>query len=317
MENQKKLKVHLVETPIGYFVFDDNERVIIYKNLKSVDKKILIENIEKLGYVVLEDEIGKRIYREKVRDLAKELNIAKDDESLNEILANFGIYFSKSRMRIEKEKFLIRVFDLLQSVEKNISPIRERFKEIIWLLKPGAKLKDEDVYNIIKEIENDITYDQKREEKQIILNIEKMLNQLMFAKELLNNYSRNEVRKIAPNLSYVAGEDVALMLLSHAGSLENLAKMASSTIQIIGSEKALFRHLKSRGKIKPPKHGIIYNCKYVKSAPKELRGKIARIVASKISLAAKIDFYSGRDEKERLKNELEKEIEKILKKKID
>jgi len=313
MENQKRLKAHLVETPLGYFAFDDNEKIIIHKDLNT-DKKALIENIERLGYVVSEDELGKKIYREKIREIAKKLNIAKDDETLNEILKNFGIRFSKSRMRIEREKFLIMVFELSQSLEKSISPIRERFKEIIWLLRPGTKLKDEDVHKIIKEIEKNAETD-KKEETEIILNVERMLRQIISTKDILYNYSKNEIKKIAPNLSFIAGEDVALMLISHAGSLENLAKMASSTIQIIGSEKALFRHLKSRGRIKPPKHGVIYNCKYVKSAPKEFRGKIARIVASKISLAAKIDFYSGRDEKERLKNELEKEIRDVLNKK--
>jgi len=312
MGNEINPKAHVVLTPIGYFAFDDNKKIILYKDFNT-NKKAFVQNIEKMGYVVSEDEFAKKVYRENFRELAKELKISESDEELNKILINFGISFSKKRMRISRDKIVIKIFDLSESFEKAIAPIRERFKEIIWLLRPGAKLNDEEINKILNEIEKEVILKEKDgNELKIVLKTGETIKNLISMKDSLRDYSKKEVKNIAPNLSFIAGEDVALMLLSLAGSLENLSKMASSTIQLLGSEKALFRHLKSRGKAKPPKYGVIYNCKYVKNAPKEMRGKIARIVASKISLAAKIDFYSGRDEKEKLKKELEEEIEKIL-----
>ena len=81
--------------------------------------------------------------------------------------------------------------------------------------------------------------------------------------------------------------------------------MPASTIQLLGAEKALFRHLHKRGK--SPKFGLIFMDQHIQNAPDEKRGKIARILASKIMLAARIDFYSGRPEP-KLKKDMEEEI---------
>ena len=56
----------------------------------------------------------------------------------------------------------------------------------------------------------------------------------------------------APNLSSLAGPLLAARLLSRAGSLKHLAEMPSSAVQIMGSEKSRFKHL--RGKAPSPKH---------------------------------------------------------------
>src|SRR4029453_7365969 len=84
-------------------------------------------------------------------------------------------------------------------------------------------------------------------------------------------------------------------LISKAGSLRRLAFSSASTIQILGAEKALFRALKSGAR--PPKHGLLFQHPMVHSAPKWQRGKIARAVASKVAIAARIDLYrhSGKD----------------------
>ena len=52
---------------------------------------------------------------------------------------------------------------------------------------------------------------------------------------------------VAPNLATLIGETVGARLISHAGSLTNLAKYPASTVQILGAEKALFRALKTKG----------------------------------------------------------------------
>lgn len=57
----------------------------------------------------------------------------------------------------------------------------------------------------------------------------------------LYDYLVSKMNDIAPNLAALIGEVVGARLISHAGSLTNLAKCPSSTLQILGAEKALFR----------------------------------------------------------------------------
>lgn len=104
-------------------------------------------------------------------------------------------------------------------------------------------------------------------------------------------YIDNSMELVAPNLKSIAGPMLGARLISLAGSLEKLAEFPSSTIQVIGASKALFKHLRARAP--SPKHGIIYSHPLINTSPWWVRGKVARAVASKLSLAARIDFYSG------------------------
>ena len=98
-------------------------------------------------------------------------------------------------------------------------------------------------------------------------------------------------REVAPNLAEMAGPVLAARLISLAGGLEPLAKKPSGTVQVLGAEDALFAHLAGRGS--SPKHGIIYTHPFVSGTRPEDRGSAARALAGKLSIAARIDFYSG------------------------
>jgi nucleolar protein 56 len=106
----------------------------------------------------------------------------------------------------------------------------------------------------------------------------------------IETYIDDSMELVAPNLKLIAGPMLGARLISMAGSLGKLADFPSSTIQVIGANKALFKHLRARAP--SPKHGIIYSHHLINTAPWWVRGKIARAVASKLSLAARIDFYS-------------------------
>lgn len=97
--------------------------------------------------------------------------------------------------------------------------------------------------------------------------------------------------EVMPNVSALIGGLVAARLLSRAGGLPALARMPGSTIQVLGSEQALFSHL--RGGSPPPKHGIIFQHRRVHNAPKEVRGRVARVLAEKLAIAARLDHYRG------------------------
>jgi len=121
---------------------------------------------------------------------------------------------------------------------------------------------------------------------------------------------KNEMKKIAPNISSIAGPLIAARLLSQAGSLKKLAFLPASTIQVLGAEKALFRFKKEGGK--PPKHGVIFQNPNINRAPRDKRGKIARVLASKISIAAKADAFTKNQVSDKLEKEFKERKKEIL-----
>jgi len=107
-------------------------------------------------------------------------------------------------------------------------------------------------------------------------------------RDQLWDYLRSRMTAIAPNLSTLVGELVGARLIAHTGSLITLAKYPASTIQILGAEKALFRALKVKNK-KTPKYGLIYHASLIGQAPTKGKGKIARVLAAKAALCARVD----------------------------
>ncbi|KAH8929852.1 Nop-domain-containing protein [Atractiella rhizophila] len=110
----------------------------------------------------------------------------------------------------------------------------------------------------------------------------------------LYSYLSSRMTTIAPNLTALLGELVGARLIAHSGSMSNLAKHPASTIQILGAEKALFRALKT--KKDTPKYGLIFHSSIVGMSPPKLKGKMARMVATKAALSIRLDAL--RDEGE-------------------
>ncbi|QQG48985.1 MAG: hypothetical protein HY247_01325 [archaeon] len=132
--------------------------------------------------------------------------------------------------------------------------------------------------------------------------------ELSSQRESLNGYVESQMKKVAPNVTEVAGATIGARLMAKAGGLDRLAVMPASTIQILGAEKALFRSLRTGAR--PPKHGILFQHNEVHTAPKWQRGKIARTLANKIAIAARVDYYRGTEEST-IKAGLQKRIESI------
>jgi nucleolar protein 56 len=132
--------------------------------------------------------------------------------------------------------------------------------------------------------------------------------QLGSLRDGLSAYVESQMKRVAPNVSEVAGATIGARLMAKAGGLDRLAVMPASTIQILGAEKALFRSLRTGAK--PPKHGILFQHQAVHTAPKWQRGKIARTLANKIAIAARVDYYRGSEDAS-IKAGLDKRLESI------
>jgi nucleolar protein 56 len=126
--------------------------------------------------------------------------------------------------------------------------------------------------------------------------------------EALRRHVERTAPSVAPNLAALAGPVLAARLVSLAGGLETLAKKPSGTLQVLGAEDALFAHL--QGGAPSPKHGVIYAHEYVRGTRPAERGSAARALAGKLTIAARVDHYSG-DYRPELERELEERVERI------
>merc|ERR1712187_985038 len=126
-----------------------------------------------------------------------------------------------------------------------------------------------------------------------LINVDHFSNQVVqlveYRKEL-QEYLRSKMKNVAPNLAALIGDVVGARLISHAGSITNLAKYPASTVQILGAEKALFRALKKKGNT--PKYGLIFHSTFIGRAAQKNKGRISRSLANKASVASRLDCFS-------------------------
>jgi nucleolar protein 56 len=148
----------------------------------------------------------------------------------------------------------------------------------------------------------------KEEAFRILTKLKLQLNNLENQKEETSQFIKVEMTGEMPEFSKICGEVLAARLLAEAGSKRKLSFAPSSTIQVLGAEKSLFNHLKKRGNC--PKHGHLFNHPLLQKLPKQKRGKAARIISGKLSIAAKLDYFGKKSEVDLLK-EVETRINKL------
>jgi nucleolar protein 56 len=105
-----------------------------------------------------------------------------------------------------------------------------------------------------------------------------------------------KAEEVLPNCSALSGGLVAARLAAEAGGIHELSMMPGSTIQVLGAGNALFSHLTTGSP--PPKHGLVFQYRGVHGSRKEIRGRVARVLAAKLAIAARIDYYRGEPDQE-------------------
>jgi len=225
----------------------------------------------------------------------------------------------------DRDRFIVKIVKLLNELNQNMETEVERFRDLYSLHFPELEREitdDEEFMKILKKgVERDSieafesmakdSTGSDLPERELEL-IKRSFRQLKDRRELrdeLKGYIEEAAEDEMPNLTRVLGPLLAAKLLAHQGSLESLAKQPSSTIQMLGAEKALFRYL--RGKGSPPKHGVLFEHQYVSKLPEEKRGKMARFLANKASIAARLDHYGDKEEGERLRKETQAKFEEL------
>ncbi len=267
------------------------------------------------------------------------------EEEISKFLQNFSIEYSKQQIRDvsgKEDLQIIEGINSLDELDKAVNILMARINEWYGLHFPELEnlVKDSNVYFKFVSLgldRNSITekdlvsfnFSEKKldalfsaaqdskggEINSKDLNIISILSEnvinLVKVRDKMLNYISDLMNNIAPNLSSIAGPTIGARLIAKSGGLLKLAKLPSSTIQVLGAEKALFRSLKSGSR--PPKHGIIFQHDKVHSSPKWQRGKIARSLASKIAIAARIDAFRGSKELD-IENSLDERYREIQEK---
>jgi len=318
------MKALISRSPIGIFAFSESGELIFYdlfeKNPQKAADEIskplsgLASNLK--GYEIIEGG-GDKLMRKGIREYAISLGFVKDDNEFNEFLSAFGCEISRKRMKgmVKRDRLLIQAGSALDDMNRIINLLIERLHEWYSLHYPELNSPQKEMVDKIVKYGNRDNYPNFKESTGVELTIEDetiikqyaaAIKNLIEQKKSLEKYVKETAKEIMPNFSSIIDPLLAVRLLISVGSLEKLARMPASSIQLMGAEKALFRHLKHKGK--SPKFGLIFIDPHIQNANEEQRGKAARILASKLMQAARIDFYSGRFEP-KLKDELEYEIE--------
>ncbi len=271
------------------------------------------------------DNMAKAILQKDFRKLALDLQFVKDQAELNKLLSEVNIQLTKKELRKEKKDvILMRAIAVIDDLDRSLNTMSEMMREWYGLYFPEAErlIRDHEqlAKTIHKEGRRDDIKDKKvqkyasitagmsftEDELNAVQDYAKNIYSMFKLRDSLSLQLKRSTKDVIPNLSAVAGPLIACRLVSLAGGLEKLARLPTSTIQLLGAEKALFRHLKSKDK--PPKFGVIFAHPLIQGAHPNDRGRVARLLAAKLTMAARADFYTGNNMSEKLLADLKSKL---------
>ena len=286
-----------IRTWFGIFTLDNEmiENVELFQeDIDALLDRVLCEPLMLRGNIIGND----------LRELAVKYNFTSSYEEYDTMLHDLNIRLATKQVEkaVTPDRQIIAAVEAIDDIDETSNILAERLREWYFLNPGETNLKG-------KELAAHIAGTNKQESDPMESLASSILG-LYESRTCIEEDLKRRMLETAPNLTNIAGYLLGARLLRIAGSLEKLASMPSSTVQVIGANNALFKHLK--GKALSPKHGVIFRHPLVNSAPRKLRGKIARAVASKISLAARYDCYSGEVAGNLLKD-LEKKVTYIRK----
>ncbi|NVM28878.1 MAG: C/D box methylation guide ribonucleoprotein complex aNOP56 subunit [Candidatus Helarchaeota archaeon] len=341
----------LVNLQIGKVIPEIEEVIddLILKNYDELifENKNLAKNLkDKPVTVEFPSEEGK-ILRSKLISFIKELKIWGSEEEIYQHVQRINILTTRQKIKEiseEKDRLIAQAIEAVDDCDKSLNIFASRIREWYGLHFPELDKKLPSHTSFIKIVgkvglrdqiltdafENAVGF--PPEKIEMIKNLAKgsmgatitdfelkplqkfaiVTEQLYGIREMLATYVDEAMQEVAPNMRALVGALLGARLISLAGSLKRLSRLPASTVQVLGAEKALFRALRTGAK--PPKHGIIFQWEDIHGAPYWLKGKIARVLAGKLSMAARIDYFSGEYHGDNLLEDLNRRINDIRKK---
>ncbi|RLF08895.1 MAG: C/D box methylation guide ribonucleoprotein complex aNOP56 subunit [Thermoprotei archaeon] len=276
------------------------------------------EYIEKFGvsweeYLDLLHDVSVLVTKKKVREAAekRDLFVAQAISAIDEIDKTINLFASRLRewygLHFPELNDLVRDHRDFVKIVYNLGPRDELARDKLTKIGiPTSKAK-----RIERSAKKSMGATLTEFDMNAIREIASLLTQLYEARKKLEVYVDEAMKEVAPNIRGLVGPLLGARLIALAGGLQKLAILPASTIQVLGAEKALFRALRTGGK--PPKHGVIFQYPAIFKAPRWQRGKIARALAAKLAIAARIDAFTGEYKVDEIKEELQRRIEEIKK----
>lgn len=281
-----------------------------------------------LNSQLMSEELQQQIQNNKP-DFIVKARFANNPEEAMQALREFAINLSSSKVKEASEKLdlhIIQSINALDELDKILNTIGARLREWYGLHFPeldnllqslvayaeivsraglrenitteilqSAGMQDKKVEIILDAAKRSKGGDMTPENLAIVKRLADQVIAQSDLRRILSDHIEVAMETVAPNVKELLTASVGARIIAKAGSLARLATLPASTIQVLGAEKALFRALKTGAR--PPKHGILFQHPLIHSAPKWQRGKIARAIASKVAIAARIDYYrhEGKD----------------------
>ncbi len=330
------MKAYISVCIAGVFAFDENKKLLSYrlfdKNPEDIAKKLTaFENnetfpeIEEVVRILNKKGItdivkGKNVVeylRSNFRRFAIELKFVDSEQELNELISAVAVFQAKAKIKklAKRDKLIIHAVSAMSDLDKILNLMSERLKEWYGLHYPELKKEHKSLAEFVMQSNqhdsDSIGMELSNDDIKMLQKYAERLYELYMLRDEIERYLKSLVEKEAPNLNAFLGPVLSARLIAAAGSLGNLAKLSSSGIQLLGAEKAMFRFLRNKKKALPPKHGLIALHPDIASARKEKVGKISRLLASKLILAARADFYSKEDISQKLLESYKKKLEMI------
>ncbi|HLD00425.1 MAG TPA: NOP5/NOP56 family protein [Candidatus Nanoarchaeia archaeon] len=296
------MSYYLFKSILGNFVLDGK--------IKIVDQA---DSISKLKY--------KNLLPVPAEKLSEVLNLFRDKKYLSQF---YDLNFKQTRLDIKssvnEDDFIIQTISNIKELDKTCNLLTKRLREWYSLYLPEIveeiSIHPKFVEMVISKTKKDLMLElkikdsmgadlDKADTEEIILLAQK-IKELHSLREKHEHYLHQVMVKYCPNICELAGTTIGAELILLARSLKNLALLPASTIQLLGAEKALFRHLKTGSR--SPKYGVLLQHPLVQTAPKNKRGKMSRIVADKLSLCARLDFFKGEFKAKEYRKQLEDKL---------
>ena len=309
--DNKKLE-HLTSEHLDYKTFHSpfslefkNFRFNLENQLKKVGIYLSRDEILELYKIINEQLIKKRVSEAGAQDdviiiqIIETLDIIKKSISLfsNRLREWYGLHFPELTDKLIEDNI---------QLAKLVTNLGNRENYTMDNINQNFDFKDNFVNLLVKKASDSMGAEF---DLRIIQDYANQILSFDTYRSELEDYLENLMDNFAPNLNTIVGPLVGAKLIAKAGSLQKLAYMPASRIQLLGAEKALYRFLRTGEK--RPKHGLIFQWKQIRSSKYHQRGKISRLIAGKIGIASKVDYFAGDFIGDIILKEIEEKIKEI------
>ncbi len=231
---------------------------------------------------------------------------------------NIEITKRQIKASVTDDQLIIQTISAIEDTKKTINTLSKRLREWYGLYLPELKTEDNHHFTdlVLEKKKSEILAylkrnssmgaDLEKADLQPVFDLAKQISALFQFIAYQETYLTKLMTRHCPNLSTLATPLVGAKLLNQASGLKHLSEFPSSTIQLLGAEEALFRHLKTGAN--SPKYGFLFQHPLILATPNKLRGKAARALSDKIAIATKIDYFKGEYIGDKLKIKLEKKF---------